>query len=360
MLDAADAEVKAAQRKTRRAIIICNLGGADGPDSVRPFLYNLFSDRNIIPLPAWVRLPLAALISTLRAPYTRKLYRRQGGRSILFEQTEAQARALEAAASGPDREVKVVIAMRYWHPMAAEAIAAVEAFAPDEIVVVPLYPQFSATTTTTILDQLRAEAKARNLVATISAVCCYPRLDGFVDATAGLIRPRLDKLIAAGLRPRLLLSAHGLPKKLIERGDPYQWQVEQTAAAIVAALAAQGLADLDWRVCYQSRLGPMWLGPHLEDEIRAAGAEHAALVVVPIAFVSEHLETVVELDDTMRVLASGCGVPAYERVPAVGVAQAFIAGLTQLTEAAACGAHVYCHGGARLCPRHFALCPHAG
>ncbi|MDX2225473.1 MAG: ferrochelatase, partial [Rhodospirillaceae bacterium] len=273
MLDAAAAELGSSQRKARRAIIICNLGGADGPDSVRPFLFNLFSDRNIIPLPGWLRLPLAALISTLRAPYTRKLYRRQGGRSILFQQTEAQARALEAAASTPDREVKVVIAMRYWHPMAAEAIAAVEAFAPDEIVVVPLYPQFSATTTTTILDRLRDEARARNLKAKISAVCCYPRLGGFVGALADLIKPHLEAQIAAGGRPRLLLSAHGLPKKLIGRGDPYQWQVEQTAAAITDALAARGLNDLDWRVCYQSRLGPMWLGPHLEDEIRAAGAD---------------------------------------------------------------------------------------
>jgi ferrochelatase len=360
MLDAAAADVGSVERKTRRAIIICNLGGADGPDSVRPFLFNLFSDRNIIPLPGWIRLPLAALISTLRAPYTRKLYSRQGGRSILYQQTAAQARALEAAAATPDREVKVVIAMRYWHPMAAQAIAEVEAFAPDEIVVVPLYPQFSATTTTTILDRLREEARARNLKAKVSAVCCYPRLGGFVGATAELIKPHLDKLLAAGVRPRLLLSAHGLPKKLIARGDPYQWQVEQTAAAVVAALAAKGFANLDWRVCYQSRLGPMWLGPHLEDEIRAAGAEKLGLVVVPFAFVSEHLETVVELDHTMRVLAREAGVPAYERVPAVGVARAFIEGLKELTEAAAGGEHIHCDGGTRLCPRHFALCPHAG
>ncbi|MDX2224996.1 MAG: ferrochelatase, partial [Rhodospirillaceae bacterium] len=133
-----------------------------------------------------------------------------------------------------------------------------------------------------------------------------------------------------------------------------------TAAAITDALAARGLNDLDWRVCYQSRLGPMWLGPHLEDEIRAAGADKIGVVVVPIAFVSEHLETVVELDDTMRVLATESGVTAYARVPAVGVAQAFIDGLRELTEAAACGEHVHCHGGARLCPRRFALCPHAG
>ncbi|MCB2108226.1 MAG: ferrochelatase [Rhodobacteraceae bacterium] len=358
-----DAEIKpddSPTRHKRRAIIICNLGGPDRPESVRPFLFNLFSDRNILPLPAWLRIPLAAFISTMRAPYTRKMYERLGGRSILIEQTEAQARAIEAVAAARGQDVKVMIAMRYWHPLAAETIAALEEFAPEEIVVMPLYPQFSATTTATILEQLRTAAKQRGLTAKISTICCYPRLDGFVAATARMIAPQLAKLTASGHKARLLLSAHGLPKKLIARGDPYQWQVEQTAAAIADALKSS-VNDLDWQVCYQSRLGPvMWLGPSVEEELERAGRDKVGVVIAPIAFVSEHLETVVELDEAMKEFASQHGVPAYERAAAVGIAPEFIDAICDLAEQAAGGEHVHCHGGVRLCPREFGLCPHAG
>lgn len=351
-----DGSLPPTSARTRRAVIICNLGGADRAENARAFLFNLFSDRNILPLPGWLRIPLAALISTIRAPHTRKLYERLGGRSILFEQTEAQARAIEAAAAARGSDVKVFIAMRYWHPFAKEAIAQVKDYGADEVVVVPLYPQFSATTTTTILDQLRTEARLQGLGASISSVCCYPELDGLIAATARLVKAEIGKVGSGGQRVRLLLSAHGLPKSLIARGDPYQWQVERTAAAIAKAV---GEPALDWRVCYQSRLGPvMWLGPSIQQELESAAADKVAVVVAPIAFVSEHLETVVELDDEMREYAKEKGVPAYGRVPAVGISPEFIDGIVRLADRAACAGHLSSDGGARVCPEKFGLCPH--
>jgi protoporphyrin/coproporphyrin ferrochelatase len=158
-------------------------------------------------------------------------------------------------------------------------------------------------------------------------VCCYPTEPGFVEAEASLIRDALAKR-RTGLNYRLLFSAHGLPKSVIARGDPYQAQIEQSATAIIAAL---GLPGLDWRICYQSRVGPMaWIEPATDSEIRLAGAERKGLVVVPIAFVSEHSETLVELDIEYAKLASECGVADYIRVPTVGTRAAFIGGLQRL------------------------------
>ncbi|HEX9463064.1 MAG TPA: ferrochelatase, partial [Alphaproteobacteria bacterium] len=183
------------------------------------------------------------------------------------------------------------------------------------------------------------------------AVCCYPAEPGFVAAVAALIRPAYERTAAAvpNKPPRLLFSAHGLPKKMVERGDPYQAQVEMTAAAVVQALA---IPKLDWRICYQSRVGPLeWLGPYAEQEIARAGADGVPLVVAPIAFVSEHSETLIELDVTYRDHARKAGVPVYERVPTVGTDPKFIAGLARLVrEALKRPATAAADGGVRLCP----------
>lgn len=348
-------------RRQRRAIVLCNLGGADGPDTVRPFLFNLFSDRNILPLPGWLRIPLAGLISTLRAPHTRKLYARQGNRSILMEQTRAQAAALEDLAKSAGWDVKVVIAMRYWHPFAAETIRQVRDFGADEVLVVPLYPQFSTTTSGSVLEQLRIEAKRQGLTAKVNSVCCYPRLNGFTDGMADLIAPALKRAAATGQRPRLLLSAHGLPERIIAGGDPYQWQVEQTAAAIAEILASRDAAwsDLEVSICYQSRVGPVaWIGPTAEQEVERAAHDKRAVVLAPIAFVSEHLETVVELDAELKEFAHEKGVSFYERVAAIGTSPIFIQGLLDLADEASRSEHVCSHGGARVCPAKFKACPH--
>ena len=201
-------------------------------------------------------------------------------------------------------------------------------WAPGEIVCLPLYPQFSTTTTASSFADWRDAARRHGLDCTMRLVCCYPRDEGFIEALSGLIRRALDDTVDPTRPPRVLLTAHGLPKRIVRSGDPYPNQVEATAAAVIAALDRP---RLDWRVCYQSRVGPLeWIGPATDDEIRRAGSDGAPLVVAPISFVSEHSETLVELDLDYRELAEKSGVPAYHRVPTVGVAPSFIQGLARL------------------------------
>jgi len=311
---------------TRLAVVLFNLGGPDRPEAVRPFLFNLFNDKAIIGVPQPLRWLLATLISRRRAPVAVEIYRQLGGASPIRPNTEAQAAALERAL-GAAGEVKVFIAMRYWRPFSDEAAAAVKTFAPDDIVLLPLYPQFSTTTTASSLEQWAASARRAGLTASTHAVCCYPAEEGFIEAMTALIRPAYERAATAG-KPRLLFTAHGLPQRVVDRGDPYQKHVEATAAAIVQRL---GIAGLDSRISYQSRVGPLeWLKPYTEEELSRAGAERVPLVVAPIAFVSEHSETLVELDITYREEALKRGVPRYERVPTVGIHPAFITGLARL------------------------------
>jgi protoporphyrin/coproporphyrin ferrochelatase len=310
----------------RRAVVLMNLGGPDSPQAVRPFLYNLFSDPAIIALPAVLRHPLAWLIARRRSEIAGEIYAHLGGASPLLANTEAQARALEAELGEGTR---CFIAMRHWHPRAAATVAAVKAWAPDEIVCLPLYPQYSTTTTGSSLAEWRSEAARQGLVAPSRAVESYPAAGGFIAALAGAIEKTLAALGDAN--PRLLLSAHGLPLKIVEAGDPYPQQIAETAAALIIAL---GRPDLEWRVCYQSRVGPLaWLGPSVDDEIRRAGADKVPLVIAPISFVSEHSETLVELDRDYRCLAEACQVSGYHRVRTVGTDPRFIAALAALVEA---------------------------
>ncbi|MBM3561079.1 MAG: ferrochelatase, partial [Alphaproteobacteria bacterium] len=276
----------------RTAVVLFNLGGPDSPAAVRPFLFNLFNDPNIIGLPQPFRWLLARLVSSRREKLAQANYARIGGLSPLLPNTQAQARALERALAdaGPG-EARCFVAMRYWHPRSAAAAAAVAAWRPDRIVLLPLYPQFSTTTTGSSLRVWQQAARAAGIDAATTLVCCWPEAGGFVEEVAARVVPLLERARAHGV-PRVLFSAHGLPKKVIARGDPYQWQVERTAAAIAGRLGA----GVDWRICYQSRVGPLeWIGPATDDEVRRAGADGVPVVVVPVAFVSEHVETLVEL-----------------------------------------------------------------
>lgn len=340
----------------RTAIVLFNLGGPDSPEAVRPFLFNLFNDPAIIGAPGPIRWALARFISWRRAPVAREIYANIGGRSPLLENTEAQARALQAALSDLGA-VEVFIAMRYWHPLTEEAVAEVAAYGPDRVLLLPLYPQYSTTTSGSSIGAWRVAAAAAGLAVPTTTVCCYPTEPGFVAELAGLLRPALEKAGARG-KPRLLFSAHGLPKKIVDGGDPYQWQVEASAAAVAEAL---GDPDLDWVVCYQSRVGPLeWIGPSTEDEIGRAGADGRPVVVLPIAFVSEHSETLVELDIEYRHLAEQKGVPAYVRVPTVDAGAHFVAGLAALVERALSGEAALCSfQGGRICPAAWGCCPHA-
>ena len=336
----------------RLAVVLFNLGGPDSPEAVEPFLRNLFSDPAIIALPGLLRRPLARLIASRRAPVAAKIYAHLGGRSPIFEETRTQADALGKALSRNGVEAKAFVAMRYWHPFSDGAARAVKAFRPDRIVLLPLYPQFSTTTTASSLrDWARAATKVELTVPT-SRICCYPWEAGFVSAAAAQIRDT-----ATGLRwdlsYRLLLSAHGLPKRIVQKGDPYQWQVEQSAAAIVKALAFPQLEPV---VCYQSRVGRLeWIGPSTDAEIARAGRDGKGVIVAPIAFVSEHSETLVELDIEYRKLAAEAGVPDYRRAATVGTHPAFIEGLAGLVRRALDGEIVTC-GDGRICPGPLKRC----
>lgn len=335
------------------AVVLFNLGGPDRRESVEPFLFNLFNDPAIIGLPWPFRPLLARMISRRRGPVARDIYAELGGGSPLLELTRQQAAALERELAG-EGEVRVFVSMRYWHPLSDETARDVKQFAPDEIILLPLYPQYSTTTTASSLRDWKRAAAAAGLAVPTRAVCCYPTEPGFIAAEVELIRPALEKAAKNG-RPRLLFSAHGLPKRVIERGDPYAWQIEQSAAAIVEALA---VPDLDWGVCYQSRVGPLeWIGPSTEAEIDRASKDGIPVVIVPIAFVSEHSETLVELDIEYRKLAEKLGVPGYERVPAVGTHGRFITGLAALVRGARNDERpVMSQRGGRLCPNSWKRC----
>jgi len=339
----------------RIAVVLFNLGGPDSLAAVQPFLFNLFNDPAIIGLPWPLRPLLARLIARRRAVTARDIYAKIGGRSPILPNTEAQAEAL-AAQLRDLGEIRVYCCMRYWHPMSPEVANAVKSFDPQEIVLLPLYPQFSSTTTASSYRAWKAAAAAVGLTVPAKLVCCYPIEPGFVAAAAALVRAGIAESEAkTGRRPRLLFSAHGLPKKIVARGDPYPSQVQQSARAIAAAL---GLAEDAWTVCFQSRVGPLeWIGPYTDAEIRRAGRDGVPVVLFPIAFVSEHSETLVELDIDYRHLAEQSGVPDYVRVPVVGTTPAFIAGLAELVRASlAAAAPVRSQTGPRLCAAGDACC----
>jgi protoporphyrin/coproporphyrin ferrochelatase len=336
---------------SRTAVVAFNLGGPDSLEAVRPFLTNLFDDPAIIRLARPLRWLVARLIAYRRAPVAREIYGHLGGGSPILANTETQARALEAAL-GP--EYRVFIAMRYWHPLSDAAAAAVKAWSPERVVLLPLYPQFSTTTTASSVAAWRKAAAHVGLDVPTRLLCCYPDDAGFVEAVAAPVRNALEEM-PAGERVRVLFSAHGLPEAIVAGGDPYRWQVERTVAAVRAGL---GRPELDAVLCFQSRVGPLkWLQPSTDGEIRRAGAEKRSLIVVPIAFVSEHSETLVELDRDYGRLAKDAGVPHYRRLPTVGADPQFIAGLAALVKRAATdGAAVQSGIGRRLCPRTYGGC----
>lgn len=336
------------------AVVLFNLGGPDGPDAVRPFLFNLFNDPAIISLPGIVRTPLARLISGRREETAKANYAIMGGGSPLLPETRKQAEALQAALGArlAGDEVRCFIAMRYWHPMTDATAAAVAAWAPDEVVLLPLYPQYSTTTTD---SSIKAWRKAYRGPGELRGVCCYPEEPGLVEAHARAI-VRSHKAMGAPGPLRLLFSAHGLPEKVIKAGDPYQAHVERTCAAVVRQLGPDWASDWDWRVCFQSRVGPMkWIGPSTEQAIEDAGRDGRGVLVTPIAFVSEHVETLVELDHEYAELARGLGLPFYLRAPAIGTDLAFIEGLADLAVDALgrdgiAPAGPVCDGGLSKCP----------
>lgn len=336
----------------RVAIILFNLGGPDGPDAVRPFLFNLFNDKAIIGAQQPFRFLIAQLISRTRERTAKANYAHMGGGSPLLSETVKQAEALEAEIGRRVSNVmfKCFPAMRYWRPLVKDTAKTAQAWGATDAILLPLYPQYSSTTTGSSLSAWRRASKLP-----ASTICCYPAGQKFAQAHADAITDAWRKG-GSPAKPRVLFSAHGLPKSVIARGDPYQWQVEQTAAAV------RQLLPPEWqsRICYQSRVGPMkWLAPSTEHEIRAAAKDNTGVIVAPIAFVSEHVETLVELDIEYGHLAKKLGLPFYLRAAALGAAPRFIDALADLVERAMqAPGKLQSETGGRHCPAAHGLCPH--
>jgi ferrochelatase len=332
-----------------------NLGGPSQEADIRPFLYNFFMDKNIIGAPLPIRWFIAHYISRTRSKAAaRAAYEKLGFKSPLLENTRKQAEALQTELRGRGMDAEVLVSMRYWYPLSKEVIGKLNDLKPDHLVLLPLYPQFSTTTTGSSFQDFWTNVQADDGAlharwgdeTNVSKICCYPVQDGFIKASAENIRQQLEKAPGG---TRLLFSAHGLPEKIVIGGDPYQYQCEKTAEAIVRELNIPGL---DWQICYQSRVGPLkWIGPSTEEALAQAAADRKGVVIYPHAFVSEHVETLVEIEMEYRHKAEQLGLPYFARVETVGTHPAFIAGLAKLVKDAISGKPC-----GRSCPEKFKRC----
>tara|TARA_B110000305_G_scaffold199361_1_gene225996 strand:- start:656 stop:1690 length:1035 start_codon:yes stop_codon:yes gene_type:complete len=310
----------------KKAIILFNLGGPDKIENVEPFLFNLFNDPAILNLPTLLRYPLAKLISNRRAPVAKKIYEHLGGSSPILKLTKEQADALERRLNQTQTEdkYKCFIIMRCWNPRASDVIKNVQLYGPDEIILMPLYPQYSAATSGSSIKEWKDTCIKNNYNIKTNTICCYPTDQNFINAHTKEIIKKIKNL----KNFKLIFSAHGLPEKNIKKGDPYQWQVEQSVKKIVESLNDK---SLDWILSYQSRVGPLkWIGPSTENIIIENSKLGKHIVLVPIAFVSEHSETLVELDIEYKEIAEANGCKNYTRVPALGINEDFIRALSEL------------------------------
>jgi len=333
----------------KRAVILFNLGGPDKLENVEPFLFNLFNDPEIIGIPSIFRYPLAKFISKRRAPIAKNIYKEIGNKSPILELTQEQAKSLENNLLKKG-DYKCFVVMRCWHPRASHIIKKVRDYNPEEIILLPLYPQFSAATSGSSINEWNDLCKKEKYNVKTKIICCYPTENNFISAHISLIKKTLKTLESNNFK--LLFSAHGLPESKIKKGDPYQWQIEETVKNIMAKLSNE---NLDYVISYQSRVGPMkWIGPSTETEIVKYSREKKGIVIVPIAFVSEHSETLVELDIEYRKLAEKNGCSFYKRVPALGIEENFIAGLTELVfQKETRGSYV----SLVMCPNKYVKCP---
>lgn len=366
----------------KTAILLCTMGGPDSLKAVRPFLFNLFYDPAILRFSNPKRWLLAHIISMARASAAKAIYEKLGGRSPLLENTRAQAQALETVLSAHG-DFRCFVGMSYCHPFIGEAMREIQAYQAEHLIVLPLYPQFSTTTSQSVFRDvdlfLRRENRIKKIngmpacagmtvfVATcnnikqwfsiphnsktvscqrrlashllfirsrsepreirLSRVESFPTLEGFIAAMHDPLRRAYDEAQEYG-KPRVLFSAHGLPESIVKDGDPYPQQCEETVKALLDAW--QG-PELDTVLCYQSKVGRMaWIGPSMESEVIKAATAKRPIIVVPIAFVSEHSETLVELAIETKALAQSWGSPFFKVVATAGINPVFIRGLADL------------------------------
>jgi ferrochelatase len=299
-------------------VLLANLGGPERPEDVAPFIESLLADPLVVPLPWPLRRLLARVVSRRRAPRVIEHYREIGGASPVRRHTDAQAAALAAALGGTVSAVRTVL--RYSPPRAAAVLAELAAAGVREAIVVPLYPQWSSTTGGSALAEIKAAAASAGVA--VAATSSFPAARGFIAALAERTLPHLEPGC------HVLMTAHGLPQRIVERGDPYVAEVRATATALAAALPPGTATSL----AFQSRLGPAaWTRPYLVDEVpRLAAAGARSLVIVPLSFVCENLETLYELDIEVAALAATAGIGRYRRAETAGCHGSFIDCLARL------------------------------
>ncbi|HXM17903.1 MAG TPA: ferrochelatase [Candidatus Tumulicola sp.] len=318
----------------RAGVVLAQLGGPETLDDVRPFLFNFFVDLipDNIPVPGFLVKPTAWLISRWRAPYSRGLYASIGGGSPLRAQSEAQAQALRDELRRRGRALPVYLAMRNWRPYSQQALAHARSDGVTRLVFLPLYPQYSYSTTRSSLNELKRAMHALDYAPELLTVHDYCDDPLYIDALVALTRRHLAAFRTPAEDVHLIFSAHGLPLSYIERGDPYLQQVERSVAAASARLEHPGPVHLS----FQSRLGPAkWLAPATEvllERLARNGAR--AVCIVPVAFVSEHVETLNEIDIQYARVAERAGIAEFGRVCAVKCHPSYIACLANQAERA--------------------------
>ncbi len=308
-------------------VVLLNMGGPDSLNAVRPFLARLFSDRELIRLPAApVTQPLFAwIVSGLRARKVREYYKNIGGGSPLAALTERQRAALQEALKETGGNFKVYVGMRYWHPLSRHAALEMKEDGVAQAIALPLYPQYCSATTGSSLADLRRGLSWAGCTFPVREVRSYPDHPGYIRALSETVAVAVRAAGSEGLF--LLFSAHGVPKRLIDSGDPYRAETERTVAAVM-----QDFPGVPHAISFQSRAGRAeWLQPDTVGEVMRLGRKGVrAMVVVPVSFVSDHIETLHELDIRLAARAREAGIPSFLRAPALNDSPAFISALKDI------------------------------
>lgn len=330
--------------KKKIAVLLFNFGGPSSLKDVQRFLFSLFNDKYIISLRQPFRFFLACYISYFRSKKTKKLYSLIGGKSPILKETLLQASELSKKLdieNNVSTTYKVFVAMQYSYPYLDDTIKDINLFSPNEVILLPLYPQYSSTTTLSFLAN--NVQKVQCITDKVNVICCYHTHELYIKSISNNIYIYYKKALKFGI-PRILFSAHGIPKYMVENGDPYELHVNETAKAIVKKLQ---ITDLDWKVCYQSKVGRLeWLLPSTKNEIEIASKNDIPIVIVPISFVSENLETLVELDIEYKEYAK-----YYFRVPVVGIDNDFISALADIVKKKKCS--IECSIENKLCWKQY-------
>ncbi len=319
------------------AVVVFNLGCPDSQKSIEPFLMNFFMDKNIISAPLPIRFLLAKYISKKRSKREAgSSYNELDNKSPLLENTCAQSEELENelnSQNNNENTYKTFVSMRYWHPMSMDVLKNVQEWNPDKVIFLPLYPQYSSTTTGSSIEDWKKSEDQLNYHPQTLIIKDYYDNQGYINASADNICASYEQAIKDGHKDlRILFSAHGLPEKIIKAGDPYQYQCEQSAEKIALVVAEKlDITALDWQICYQSKVGRLkWIGPSIDDALDQASKDRKAVIIYPHAFTQEHMETLVELDIEYKKQAIEKNIEGYYRVNTLGTSKIFINSLAEL------------------------------